>query len=188
MENKTIKYHLDFGGFYESVHSHSIELAIAYHFDDEGVGVDFEDLEDHPDFDFDNIDFKSMQLDYAEQWFNLYKDRIFSRGQFCGLWSPDYYNFETDKIVVEISESKVHDIIEESCSDYAVREFIDEQSQSYDGFNSFYEGFDNVKKNPSVFMNYYTRYLSELYKDEIEYFFEHIYVEAQFLNKEEVTS
>lgn len=186
MTTKTIKFNLDFGGFYESIHQHMIELSIANHYDTDQIGVDYGDLYDNPSFNENDIDFHAMQLDYAKQWFEMYKTHIFSHGNFDGIESPKYYNFETDKIVVEINEIKVHDIIETSCSDYDVRDFIDEQSQSYDGFYSYYEGFDNVKKNPSIFMNYYTRYLSELHKDDIEYFFEHIYIEVQFKNKEKV--
>lgn len=186
MNNKTIKFNLDFGGFYESTHSFNIDLAIANYYDYEGIGLDYGDIQEHPDFDVNNIDFNAMQLDYAKQWFDLYYNEIFPHGSFDGIESPEYYNYETDKIVVEISESKVHDIIEASCEDYDIRDFIDEQSQSYDGFYSYYEGFDNVKKNPSVFMNYYTRYLSDLHKDQIEYFFESIWVDVQFKKKKEI--
>lgn len=184
MTTKTIKFNLDFGGFYESVHSYMIENSIANHFDENGEGLEYNDLFDNPNFNEDDIDFHAMQLDYAKQWFDRYYDQIFPHGYFDGIESPAYYNFETDKIVVEISESKVHDIIEASCEDYDIRDFIDEQSQSYDGFYSYYEGFDNVKKNPSVFMNYYTRYLSELHKDQIDYFYEDIWTNVQFKNKE----
>ena len=95
-----------------------------------------------------------------------------------------YYNYETDKIEVEISASKVNEIIEDSCSDYELRDFIDTHSQSYDGFNSYYEGFDNVKKNPAVFMNYYTRYLSEMHKEDIDYFFDSIWVDTALIESE----
>ena len=177
--NKTIKYNLDFGGFYESIHNWNIENSIASHFDVDS----YDDLSDD---DVDIIDFKAMRLDYAKQWFNLYYQNVFSHGDFIGIDSPSYYNFETDKIEVEISASKVNQIIEACCNDYEARDFIDNHSQSYDGFNSFYEGFDNVKKNPAVFMNYYTRYLSEINKDEINDFFDSIWVDVQFTNKVEV--
>ncbi len=186
MNNKTIKFNLDFGGFYESIHQHMIESSITNHFDDDGIGIEYHELYDDPKFNESDIDFHAMQLDYAKQWFDLYYNKIFPHGYFDGIESPKYYNFETDKIVVEIRESKVHDIIEASCEDYDIRDFIDEQSQSYDGFYSYYEGFDNVKKNPSVFMNYYTRYLSELHQDQIDYFYESIWVDVQFKKKKEI--
>lgn len=175
--NKTIKYNLDFGGFYESVHNWSIENSIAYHFD-------VDSYEDINDSQFNAIDFKAMQLDYARQWFDLYYEKVFSHGDFVGIDSPSYYNFETDKIEVEISASRVNQIIEDSCSDYELIDFIDTHSQSYDGFNSYYEGFDNVKKNPAVFMNYYTRYLSEMHKEDIDYFFDSIWVDTALIESE----
>lgn len=186
MNNKTIKFNLDFGGFYESFHIDMIERSIACYFDEDGEGLEYNDLFDNPNFNEDDIDFHAMQLDYAKQWFDLYYNKVFPHGYFAGIESPKYYNFETDKIVVEISESKVHDIIMESCSNYDIRDFIDEQSQSYDGFYSYYEGFDNVKKNPAVFMTYYTRYLSELHQDQIDCFYEDIWVDVQFKKKKEI--
>ena len=183
--NKTIKYNLDFGGFYESIHSYSIESSIANHFDKES----FYDISESQ---MDSIDFNAMQLDYAKQWFQLYYDKVFSHGYFVGIDSPEYYNFETDKIEVEISASKVNQIMMDACSNHELIDYIDTNSQSYDGFHSYYVGFTNVCKNPSVFMNYYTRYLSEMHQDDIEYFFESIYVhprmsyEFKAYNEEEV--
>ena len=184
--NNTIKFNLDFGGFYESIHSQCIELSIANHFDKDNVGIDYNDLCDCNDFNEDNIDFKAMQLDYAKQWFELYYDQVFSHGYFVGIDSPKYYNFETDKIEVEISASKVNQIMMDACINHELIDYIDTHSQSYDGFYSYYVGFTNVCKNPSVFMNYYTRYLSEMHKDDIDYFFESIWVDTKFINKMEV--
>ena len=186
--NKLTTFKLDFGGFYESIGSDTIERAIACHFDDsENGGLEYYDIEDSK---LDNIDFKAMQDDYARQYFDLYQQKInkpiFNHGKYKGIDSPDYYNFETDTILVEMSTAKIIDIIEQCHSDYDVRDYIDEQSQSYDGFNSYYQGFDEVVKNPAVFMNYYTRYLSELYKDDLEYIWENIWVDVVFKETETV--
>jgi len=183
--NKLTTFKLDFGGFYESIGSDTIERAIAFHFDDsENGGLEYYDIEDSK---LDNIDYKAMQEDYVRQYFDLYQQKTnFNHGEYKGIESPEYYNFETDTILVEMSTAKIIDIIEECCSDYDVRDYIDEQSQSYDGFHSYYEGFEAVSKNPAVFMNYYTRYLSEFYKDDLEYIWANIWVDVVFKETETV--
>ena len=178
--NKLTTFKLDFGGFYESIGSWMIDKTIAEHFDKEEI----QDVEEDK---LDNIDYKAMQDDYVRQYFDLYQQKTnFNHGEYKGIESPEYYNFETDTILVEMSTAKIIDIIEECCSDYDVRDYIDEQSQSYDGFHSYYEGFEAVSKNPAVFMNYYTRYLSEFYKDDLEYIWEHIWVDVVFKETETV--
>ena len=181
MKKKTIKFNLDFGGFYESTHNWIIENSIANHFSIEDC-FDYNDLEDK---DLDKVDFKAMQKDYAEQWFDLYYQKVFPHGYFVGIDSPEYYNFETDKIEVEISASKVNNIIGDACSDCDLIDYIEENSQSYDGFQSWYVGFTKVRKNPAVFMNYYTRFLSEKHKDIIDGFWEDIgYIDVALIEKQ----
>tara|TARA_B100000767_G_C19471404_1_gene412274 strand:+ start:57 stop:623 length:567 start_codon:yes stop_codon:yes gene_type:complete len=176
---KLTTFKLDFGGFYESLGSWEIEQSIAQHFDDSELGgLEYHDIDEDK---LENIDFKAMQEDYARQYFDIYKQKTnFNRGDYVGVESPEYYNYETDTILVEMSTASIIDIIDECHSDYDVRDYIDENSQSYDGFNSYYQGFDEVIKNPAVFMNYYTRYLSEFYKEDLEYIWEDICPDVAF--------
>ena len=62
-------------------------------------------------------------------------------------------------------------------------EYIDQNSQSYDGFHSHYIGFNEVIKNKAVFMTYYTDYLTELNKDKIKYIYEDIYIDIELLEE-----
>ena len=187
-DKKLTTFRLDFGGFYESIGSDTIERAIALHFDDSELGgLEYHDIDEDK---LDNIDYKAMQDDYARQYFDLYQQKInkpiFNHFVYAGIESPQYYNFETDTILVQMSTVKIIDMIEHCSSDYEIRDYIDEQSQSCSGFHSYYEGFDEVVKNPAVFMNYYTRYLSELYKDDLEYIWENIWVDVVFKETETV--
>jgi hypothetical protein len=59
-------------------------------------------------------------------------------------------------------------------------QYVDDNSQSYDGFNSFYVGFDNVTDNKAVFMTYYTDYLTTTNKDLVWGFWEDIYANVEF--------
>ena len=178
-DKKLTTFRLDFGGFYESIHSWMIDKSIAEHFDKE-------EIHDVDEDKLDNIDYKAMKDDYARQYFDIYKEKVLHWGDYAGIESPEYYNFETDTILVEMSTAKIIDIIDDCSVDYEIRDYIDEQSQSYDGFHSYYEGFDEVVKNPAVFMMYYTRYLSELYKDDLEYIWENIWVDVVFKETETV--
>ena len=184
-DKKLTTFSLDFGGFYESIGSYTIQNAIALHFDDsENGGLEYHDIDQDK---LNNIDYNAMQDDCARQYFDLYQQKTgFNRGDYVGIESPQYYNYETDTILVEMSTAKIIDIIEECHADPEIIDYIDEQSQSYDGFHSYYKGFSEVIKNPAVFMNYYTRYLSEVYKDDLEYIWENIWVDVVFKETETV--
>jgi hypothetical protein len=179
-DKKLTTFKLDFGGFYESIGSWMIDKSIAEYFDKEEI----HDVEEDK---LDNIDYNAMQDEYARQYFDLYQQKTnFNFATYAGIESPEYYNFETDTILVEMSTAKIIDIIEECHANPEIIDYIDEQSQSYDGFYSYYEGFDEVIKNPAVFMSYYTRYLSEFYKDDLEYIWENIWVDVVFKETETV--
>jgi len=174
-DNKNvIEFNINFGGFYESTHLSMIELAIASHFDKD-------DINDVNDDDIDTIDYKAMQLDYCEQWLDLYKEIIPFGVGFVGIDSPDYYNFETDKISVRIGTNRVNELINTLEHDYEFIEWLDDASQSYDGFNSWYQGFEQVKTNKAVFMMYYTDYITEQNKEDINYFFDNIWCDIALL-------
>jgi len=172
--NNTIEFNINFGGFYESIHSHMIESVIANHFDHD----DYYDVDDN---DIDTVDINAMQIDYCEQWLEHYKEIIPFGVGFVGIDSPDYYNFETDKITVRIGTNRVNELIDTSKHDYDFIEWLDDASQSYDGFNSFYQGFEQVKINKAVFMMYYTDYITEQNKETIEYFWDSIWPDIALL-------
>ena len=176
MSTDTIEFNINFGGFYESIHSHMIENTIANHFD-------VDDIYDVNDDDVDTIDYKAMQEDYAEQWLDLYKEIIPFGVGYIGIDSPEYYNYTTDTITVRIATNKVNELIDTLEHDYEFIEWLDDNSQSYDGFNSWYTGFEQVKTNKAVFMTYYTDWLTLQNKDAIEYFFDSIGADIAF-NKE----
>ena len=172
--NNTIEFNINFGGFYESIHSHIVNTVIANHFD-------YDDYDDVDDNDIDTVDINAMQLDYCEQWLEHYKEIIPFGVGFVGIDSPDYYNFETDKITVRIGTNRVNELIDTSKHDYEFIEWLDDASQSYDGFNSFYQGFEQVKINKAVFMMYYTDYITEQNKETIEYFWDSIWPDIALL-------
>lgn len=174
-DNKNvIEFNINFGGFYESMPMRIIELEISSYFDKE-------DYYEVSDDDIDTVDINAMQIDYCEQWLELYKEIITFGVGFVGIDSPDYYNFETDKITVRIGTNRVNELIETLKHDIDFVEWLDDNSQSYDGFHSWYTGFEQVKTNKAVFMTYYTDYLTEQNKEVIDYFYDSIWCDIAFL-------
>jgi len=173
-DNNTIEFNINFGGFYESMPMRIIEIAIASYFDKE----DYDDVDDN---DIDTIDINAMQIDYCEQWLEHYKEIIPFGVGFVGIDSPDYYNYETDKISVRIGTKRINELIDTLKHDYDFIEWLDDASQSYDGFNSWYQGFEQVITNKAVFMMYYTNYITEQNKETIEYFWDSIWPDIALL-------
>jgi hypothetical protein len=172
---KQVEFNLNFGGFYESIHSYKIDDCIA-DFYNKAIEYIYED-----DKIYDQIDFKTMQKNYCIEWLSEYLKIVDNHNQlnikFKGIESPEYYNFETDKINASINEFAIDHIIKNANHDLI--EYINENSQSYDGFHSHYIGFNEVIKNKAVFMTYYTDYLTKLNKEKINYIYEDIYVDIK---------
>lgn len=174
-----IEFNLNFGGFYESIHSYMIDDSIANYYD-----KDIDDIYEN-DKIYDQIDFKAMQKNYCIEWLNEYLKIVDNHNllgvKFKGIESPEYYNYETDKINASINESIVDRLIKNANHDLI--EYINQNSQSYDGFHSHYIGFNEVIKNKAVFMTYFTDYLTELRKQKIKYIYEDIFIDVELLEE-----
>lgn len=170
-ENET---RLEFGGFYESIHSEVIDNQIEYFIESEN------DLNDtnkqHDDY---NFDYKSMQNQYIKQYCEMLSDYIkkeydlnieFSN---LKLISPKYYNFETDKIECEVSNYK--DLINYFKNDSDFLDYLNQATQSYDGYTSFYDMRDALNNKDNILMLYIFQYIcNQFYND--GYFYD-IYID-----------
>jgi hypothetical protein len=163
--NKT-RFLIDFGGFYHSIHSDEIDHRI-------------ESLE----IDEDKVNYKETCNNYCIEFINSINDMLELNLKFIKIDSPKFYNFSTDKIEVEINENdfnKLKDtyLIDKETQKYIWwnKEFVDyvnENSKSYDGFISFYNGFNEVIKEDEILLQYMFNYILKEYADEIEnYIFE----------------
>ena len=95
MEKITIKnVALNFGGFYDSIHSGLIDTGI------ENI-LETEDLEYDQICDY--IDFKAIHLEYAKRLVSDFNDNFDLNLKFEQLIQPREYNYKTDEILVEIS-------------------------------------------------------------------------------------
>ena len=141
MKKENIQFNLNFGGFYESFHSAQIDFVI------EAFELDWE-----------TIDFKIVYDEYAIEWLNLMSNELGFDLIYKGLDSPKFYNYRTDEIITEIThenfEALKREYLTNECIDY-----INKESASRDGFNSFYSGIDAVSKESSILAAYIFSYI-----------------------------
>ena len=139
--NNKINFSLNFGGFYHSEHSETIENNI------EVYGYDWKD-----------VDYKKTNINYCKAFLNRLGEELDINLSFISLDSPREYNFTTDKIFCSISKEDFNTLLD----DYDNKElfnYIEEQSKSRSGFTSFYSGYKAVKEETDIFLQYLFNYI-----------------------------
>lgn len=150
---ETIKFYIPFQGFYDSIFTAIVDDVI-----------EDEIMEGYITAEQD-IDYKTIYEDMAEHIFNSIVETVDDEYytnfliSYEGLDSPRYYNFRTDKLKASCSEDTYKSILEEFKDNDELMEFIDEASISRDGFTSFYEGYEEVIKEPSIYLEYLFQWL-----------------------------
>ena len=139
--NNKINFSLNFGGFYHSEHSETIENNI------ELYGYDWED-----------VDYKKTNINYCKAFLNRLGEELQIDLNFISLDSPREYNYTTDKIFCSISKEDFKTLLD----DYDNKElfnYIEEHSKSRSGFTSFYSGYKAVKEETDIFLQYLFNYM-----------------------------
>jgi len=153
--NKT-RFLIDFGGFYHSIHSDLIDNRIEC----------FE-------IDEDKVNYKETCNNYCIEFINSINDMLGLNLKFIKIDSPKFYNYSTDKIEAEINENDFNKLKDTYLNSSEFVDYVNENSKSYDGFISFYNGFNEVIKEDEVLLQYMFDYILKEYADEIEnYIFE----------------
>ena len=150
--NKT-RFLIDFGGFYHSIHSELIDDRIEY----------FE-------IDEDKVNYKETCNSYCIEFINSINDMLELNLKFIQIDSPKFYNYSTDKIEAEINENDFNKLKDTYLNSSEFVDYVNENSKSYDGFISFYNGFNEVIKEDEVLLQYMFDYILKEYADEIEYY------------------
>jgi len=168
--NKYIKFYIPFEGFYYSIYDSIIddilesEISEGYLTEEQAENINYTNL--HLELSkhiFDCI------LELFNDEFNLFTDNNYIT--FEGLYSPKYYNFSTDKIKAIISTEIYLTLLNKFENNNSFINYVNEVSKSRDGFASFYEGINEVKKESSIFLEYLFQWftLSEFRDYVIEY-------------------
>ena len=153
---------VEFEGFYESQAQDDL---------DNTQIMDLEELNMTLDEVLEKVKLTSDPLDYnilRDVWSRNYTEALveeieYQYGfelecEFKRLWSPRYYNFESDKIVVDISEEQIDNFIERFDIE-EVNKYISEACKSRDGFASFYPTLKTVMANKEIHTRYIFKYL-----------------------------
>ena len=123
---------VNFGGFYDSIHSYIIDDYIEVY-----------------EYNFENVDYKATYQTYAEDYIKVLNQKLDTNIVFKGLISPKFYNYSTDNINVEISKKdiiKLFQYIRDEELKQEVFNIIKESSTSRDGYVVFYNYNDYFKK------------------------------------------
>lgn len=164
---ETIKFYIPFEGFYNSIYDSLIDSIIESEIDEgylteeqsENINYTqvFESLSEHI---FDKI------VELFNDEFDLFTENTYFK--YDGLYSPKYYNFETDKIKAVCSKDVYFTIYNKFIFNESFINWVNEVSKSRSGFVSFYEGINEVKKEPSIFLEYIFKWFTlNKYRDEV---------------------
>ena len=132
MEN-LIETNINFGGFYNSVHSDIIDSYV-------------EDME----YNWEEINYIDTYKEYSKSYIKVLNNILDINIIFKALNSPKFYNYSTDYIVTDISKKdtlKLFKYVKEEELKGEVFNIIKYSSTSKDGYVTFYEYKDFFKKD-----------------------------------------
>jgi hypothetical protein len=142
---------LNFGGFYESYHSDRVDSIIEL----------FEVVEQ-------NVNYKETYLNYSKCLVSAINSHLDIEMSFISLDSPKYYNYSTDKIIVDINKKdilKLFKYIKENDLKKEVIDKIVDVTTSKSGYVAFYQKEDFFKKEN---LNFLVETILEIIYDYIE--------------------
>jgi len=163
----------NFSGFYNSYHDYAIDNEI----DSFCMNQESEINEKLKDYIFMQCDFRELHCKYSETFVKHLSIELDIKMTFQNLISPKYYNFETDRIAVEITEKDYKKIIRKTDKNILI-ESAKTYFKSRDGFISFYDydieawNFKNLDCNQ--LMCVFSAYLKTIE-------FDHEYFEYKFI-------
>ena len=131
MEN-LIQTTVNFGGFYNSIHSDIIDTYVA-------------DME----YNWEEVNYNDTYKIYSKIYIKALNNILDTNIIFKALNSPKFYNFTTDVIKVELSKKdilKLFKYIKEEDLKQEVFNIIKDASTSKDGYVAFYNYADFFKK------------------------------------------
>ena len=133
--------YIHFGGFYNSIHDAQIENQ-------------FEAYEDNIDTGANERDWTPTQINYSKAYLIkierfLFNEKIEAKFKYVRIESPREYNFETDKIVVNILKKQQKSIINFVNNNFAVEliELVRTQTTPTSGYRPFYTFNEIYKEN-----------------------------------------
>jgi len=158
-----IKTTINFGGFYNSIHDDNIEWACESYFSDDNGVCDW-------DIILDRVDFKKIRGVYIDLYCDLFSDwlkenyNLAIKFKNISLSSPREYNFETDKILCDITHDENESLIKALQSNTKFLDWLKDRTKSRSGFISFYDFDDVMNDKNEIFSVYALEYLASEYE------------------------
>lgn len=124
-----------FSGFYNTLHDSECDHVLKSMFSDSATGCyEYESLVDKA---FDLVNWREVQNGYSKAYVEAFSEKFGVILRYKEMISPQYYNFETDRLFAAIPQSEVERLFKETDT-RLLREAIRERFTSRDGFISFY--------------------------------------------------
>ena len=139
---KDTEFALDFGGFYESIHTEYIDNYI------EDFNINWE-----------YVDYQKTYENYSKCFVDYLNFSLNMKLKYVELDSPKYYNYRNDKIIVSINEINKYNLIQKYRNDDQFVKWVDKASASKEGFISFCSGIDNLINEQELLLEYIFTYI-----------------------------
>jgi hypothetical protein len=158
-----IKTSINFGGFYNSIHDDNIEWACESFYGDDSGACDW-------DIILDKVNFKKLHGVYIDLYCDLFSDwlkenyGIAIKFKNISLSSPREYNFETDKILCDITQVENESLIKALQSNTKFLDWLKDRTKSRSGFISFYSYDDAMNNKNDMYSVYALEYLASEYE------------------------
>jgi hypothetical protein len=152
---------IEFGGFYGSIHEALVEQTIESYF-----GDDNGELSDDLNIDWHSA-FNNYIKEYAKNLSEWLVDEYGIEVEFnnLSLYSPREYNFKTDTIHADLSELDAEQLKAAFKDNKEFLSYLQNATQSYDGYISFYTYADALADKDGILMQYLLRWLCDLFNE-----------------------
>ena len=154
MKKKYINTSIHFGGFYESIHDRNIDFMVEAY-----------------EYNFDDVDYKKTFQSYIDGY--CYKLKSYILDEYLvdidfkniKLWSPQYYNYDTDVIDCKININEVNVLNNILTKNDEFLSFLKERTTSYSGYVSFYTYDDALKNKDNKLIMYVLEFISNKFNE-----------------------
>lgn len=161
-QTEKITAHVNFGGFYHSIHSELVDSTVESFISDEK--------------EIEEFNWKEAYKKYTKEYISKLEDFIGDELEmektptieFTGLISPQYYNYTTDKAKVDISEENSTKIILGLTSSELFEEFkeyLKERTTSGPGYTSFFTYEEALQNKDEILIEYILEFMAGQYNE-----------------------
>lgn len=158
-----IETKIEFGGFYESIHSDSIDGRIESYYEDGNF----------PLYHEDNIDYEKTNNSYIEDYCSKFESYILNEYKLnidfknISLDSPEFYNYSTDTIYCDVDKKQAEKLINHFNKDFDFLEYLKDRTKSYDGYMSFYTYDQAINNKDNILIMYLLEFLANQFNEKV---------------------